>query len=612
MKKKQLTENLKINEIKIAINDLKNGKSPGIDGIPIQLGSIPYKAFWNDLKDILLELFVYILNSDNMAEDQKTSAVCLVHKGKERKKLENWRPISILCVDYKILAKILTNRLKPILSRVINPYQTGGIPDRNISENLCNTRNVILHHSVNNAALLNIDFSKAFDRVDREFIYQTMSSFNFPRQFIRWIQTLYESSSQRIILNGKMGGKITLERGIKQGCPLAMYLYIIYIEPLHIKIQNTLKGIKIGTLNLKMCGYVDDITVFIDDLDDFYQINSILKNFETLTNSKINREKTKLLGIGLWANLDRWPLTWLKCSPFIKILGVDFYPSLTDTTSQSYQKILRNVKGLLQIAECRCLTLPQRIVYFNTFVMPVVEFVAKVFPIPLSICKRIQSMGNTFIWRGKIEQVKIKEMHNTYEDGGFNLTNVTKKCEALFIRTLLQQFLTSRNICSNAALQFFIGIRLKLLKQIKRSPHQVTTNQIFMKAISKIKFLHKENPSTDWEIITTKAIYQLLIKKELISPKIIAKNPGYNFSLAFKNTKNKFISPTIKEHALLTIHNILTTQDRLQRCNYQNDGSCLFCQQRETISHLRSCRESTPAVKWLKRKILKRTPSICN
>jgi len=178
---RRLIDNIHISEIKSAIDDLNDGKSPGLDGIPIEF----YKAYWKELKEILLELFCFILHSNTMSTSQKTSAVTLIHKGKKREKLENWRPISLLCVDYKILAKLITNRLKPVLGRLINPYQTAGLQGRSITENLCNIRNTLINYSNSKAAILSLDFAKAYDRVDRHLIYKVMRIFNFPETFIK-------------------------------------------------------------------------------------------------------------------------------------------------------------------------------------------------------------------------------------------------------------------------------------------------------------------------------------------------------------------------------------------------------------------------------------------
>ena len=91
-------------------------------------------------------------------------------------------------------------------------------------------------------AILSLDFFKAFDWADRGLIYQIMSRYNFDPVFIKWIKILQEKSKLKVILNGILGQEIEMERGVKQGCQIAMYLYIIYIEQLH-PIQNKIKGI---------------------------------------------------------------------------------------------------------------------------------------------------------------------------------------------------------------------------------------------------------------------------------------------------------------------------------------------------------------------------------
>ena len=139
----------------------------------------------------------------------------------------------MLCVDYKILAKIIRNRVKPILNKIINPNEIGGIKGRSIHNNLCDVRNAILSGSERKAAILNLDFAKAFERLDRELVYKTMRIYSFSNKIIDWVKKLYEDSRLKIIINGHLGNEIKMERGIKQGCPLAMYLSKIGMQSIN-------------------------------------------------------------------------------------------------------------------------------------------------------------------------------------------------------------------------------------------------------------------------------------------------------------------------------------------------------------------------------------------
>ena len=134
------------------------------------------------------------------------------------------------------------------------------------------------------AAVIGLDFAGAYDRVDRGFLYKAMECFGFPAATIRWIQTLYETSVARVILNGTAGKPIYFVRGIKQGCPLAMLLYIIYIEPLLLKFKKELSGVRIADHPLKVGGHVDDQFLFVkndDDIRGYGALSNLLKIAQT-------------------------------------------------------------------------------------------------------------------------------------------------------------------------------------------------------------------------------------------------------------------------------------------------------------------------------------------
>ena len=208
-----------------AIKDMDNDKSPGLDGIPAEF----YKTFVNKLAPFFIRNFNEILKK--MGREIKTGAITLISK-----------EISLLCTDYKLIAKIITNRLKKVKAICLNPYQTGALPMRSIETNLCTIRTVILDSpSTIPGAIIVLDFQKAYDMVDRSVLYRVLTGFGFSATFVNLIRTLYEDSFARIILNGEVGEEIDMSRGLKQGGPLAAILYLLCIEPLHLKISNTIK-----------------------------------------------------------------------------------------------------------------------------------------------------------------------------------------------------------------------------------------------------------------------------------------------------------------------------------------------------------------------------------
>ena len=159
---------------------------------------------------------------------------------------KNWRPISLLNVDYKIISKVITLRPSSVLHCVIDPDQTCSVLGRSIFSNLFLLCDVFayIEQTDESAILLSLDQEKAFDRVNRDFLMDLLRHLGIGPDFCRWIQTFYCGAHMRIILNGCLTDKIFLRRGVRQGDPLSPLLYVICVEALanlirsiHIQIE---------------------------------------------------------------------------------------------------------------------------------------------------------------------------------------------------------------------------------------------------------------------------------------------------------------------------------------------------------------------------------------
>ena len=128
-----------------------------------------------------------------MASSQRKGIITLLHKGKDlaRDNLSNWRPITLTNVDYKIATKALAKRLQSVLSSIIDSDQTGHVKGRYIGEHARLIEDVLRYMDNQNihGILLFLDFSKAFDSIDRNYILRTSAKFNFGPDFIKWVKT---------------------------------------------------------------------------------------------------------------------------------------------------------------------------------------------------------------------------------------------------------------------------------------------------------------------------------------------------------------------------------------------------------------------------------------
>ena len=163
-----------------------------MDGIPIEF----YKSYFEYIKNDLLQLYNSILfGDDNLTTSMKQAIITLLSKNDKKENLKNWKPISLLSSNYKILTKILSNRLKPTLEHTISIEQTCEIPNRSIFSNLFTIREIINHSNTKNinSFIISIDQEKSFDKVDREFLYQIMRKLGYSEIFIKFIKKLYQN-----------------------------------------------------------------------------------------------------------------------------------------------------------------------------------------------------------------------------------------------------------------------------------------------------------------------------------------------------------------------------------------------------------------------------------
>ena len=148
-------------------------------------------------------------------------------KGREKRLLQNWRPISLINVDAKIVSKAITLRIRKVLSSLISSDQTAYVKGRYLGESV-RVLNGILEYTDNNnieAALFSADFEKAFDSVDPTFLFATLIKFGFGRDFIQWVKTFSKDSESCVMNSGHSSGYFPLNRETRQGDPLSANLF---------------------------------------------------------------------------------------------------------------------------------------------------------------------------------------------------------------------------------------------------------------------------------------------------------------------------------------------------------------------------------------------------
>ncbi|CAM5154726.1 unnamed protein product [Natator depressus] len=208
---------------------MPTNKSPGMDGLTVEF----YRAFWDILGPDLVTVWAESLQGGVLPLSCRRAVLALLPKKGDLRDLRNWRPVSLLSTDYKIVAKAISLRLGSVMADVIHPDQTYTVPGRSIFDNLFLVRDLLElgRRDGLSFALLSLDQEKAFDRVDHGYLLSTLQAFGFGPQFVSFLWVLYASAECLVRLNWTLTEPVSFGRGVRQGCPLLGQLYALAIEP---------------------------------------------------------------------------------------------------------------------------------------------------------------------------------------------------------------------------------------------------------------------------------------------------------------------------------------------------------------------------------------------
>ena len=242
--KAQLDTLITLADVKNALQAMQPNKTPGPDGLTVEF----YKHFFDILSALFLKMTQEAYLKQQLSESLTLSYITVIPKDKpNRTDLKNYRPISFLNVDYKIISKTITNKLRPHMAKLVHENQQCSIAGRKIQDHLHFIRDIITNtqEKETHAAIISLDQEEALDRVAHDYLFKNITAHNLGTQLETWIKTLYRKPQSQILVNLTLSDPFTLTRSIRQGCSLSPLLYVLSIEPLLEYIRQKITGIDI-------------------------------------------------------------------------------------------------------------------------------------------------------------------------------------------------------------------------------------------------------------------------------------------------------------------------------------------------------------------------------
>jgi ribonuclease HI/exonuclease III len=453
----QLSEEHVNNALKL----VKEGTATGLDGCPNELWKVlksrhdsaqgTHKTSFNITK-ALTSLFRDIqTHGVDPRTDFAMGWMCPLFKKKDPTDISNYRPITVLNTDYKLLTKVLGLQLIDPANNMIHEDQAGFMPGRSIFNHIRLAKAIISYADIaeENGAIVALDQEKAYDRIRHDYLWEVLKAFRIPQPFINVVKALYQNASTRVAINGVLSSPFKVTRGVRQGDPLSCPLFDLAIEPLACMLRNNpeIHGLRIPGLIEKLIVklFADDTNLYLSNKDRLDLIQEILDRWCKASGAKFNIEKTEIIPIGsvqfrrsvtetrkINAH-DRQPIPnhirIAEDGEAIRMLGAWIGNNVENLTT--WEHIIDKVNHNLNRWEKTHPTLNGRRIITQAVIGGLTQFLTQAQGMPQRIESALDKIITSFIWEEGSARIAAKTLHRPTEEGGLGLLNLKSRNEAI-------------------------------------------------------------------------------------------------------------------------------------------------------------------------------------
>ena len=391
-------------EIEDTMNRLPTGKSPGPDRLP--------NKFYKVLSKVLAPILTKVINESHevgcFPPGFSDGTISILYKKKERDDPRNYRPITLLNGDYKVMTRVLATRMNKAVVQFVSDPQNGFVPDSFLPENIMLLKLIQAHVESEDeeAYFLFLDMEKAFDKCSWEFLTRAMKEIGFTDRFIDYVKLTYNHDNapkRKLYVNGYLGPEFELGSGVAQGDPLSPLLFLLITEPMTRLFQRSddIEGVTIGNVRYVISQYADDTTLILRP-HDTEAAEHLLRVWQSATAMRENMGKREgqLLG-ALADNPENAPddvvPKWLKNGDTLRALGAPMGNNF-DVKSW-YESKYRSVKNRVALwPSMRRLSLTGRNMLLQSIFYGSFRFYLYFIEMPYSLVTKMETDAKQILW----------------------------------------------------------------------------------------------------------------------------------------------------------------------------------------------------------------------
>ncbi|KAJ4812894.1 RNA-directed DNA polymerase (reverse transcriptase)-related family protein [Rhynchospora pubera] len=435
-------------EITVIVFSIHPDRAAGPDGINARF----IQNQWHLLKELIIKQVKRFFHTKTMCQDMAKSNLVLVPKKEVPQKVADYRPISVCNVIYKIISKLLSRRLQPYIATLVSPMQSAFTPGRQIGDNVIIFREVMHSFSLPTykkaSFCLKADLSKAFDKLRWSYIFSVLQLYGLPKDYIDWVKACVTSARFSILINGSADGFIKPVRGVRQGCALSPYLFILALDVLTRLLQymvqrGKIRGVQLarGAPKLTNLMYADDLLIFGEaTYQEISAISNVLSLFCEISGQEIGVNKSRI---------------WFSRSTpqDVRSYAMHIFDATTASSSDIYlgspilanrgsdfTPLLNKIDAKLQGWKSQFLSQTGKIVLIKSVIEPILLYAMSTAHIPRGVLCAIQKKIRQFFWSNgsqtRMPLVAWKHITVAKSKGGLGLKDVFVMNKSLSLKAL--------------------------------------------------------------------------------------------------------------------------------------------------------------------------------